>query len=120
VVETATLRGERVEREEKSCWATTSLEAEWRGELMREHIQSRLEVLRKEFETGQAELDKAEKQVAYLRETLLRISGAVQVLEELLAEQPSVEQRNGTDPANQSVAVESPSVGLGTGSEQPT
>jgi predicted nucleic acid-binding Zn-ribbon protein len=62
-----------------------------------EQMQARLEVLRKEFETGQAELDKAEKQVAYLRETLLRISGAVQVLEELLAEEHSVEQRNGNE-----------------------
>jgi hypothetical protein len=89
--------------------------------LMREQIQSRLQGLRKEFETGQAELEKAEKQLAYLRETLLRISGAVQVLEELLAEEHSVEQSNGTDPANRgSVAVKPPSVGLGTGDEQPT
>jgi peroxiredoxin len=90
-------------------------------QIMHERIQTRLEALRKEFETGQAELDKAEKQVAYLRETVLRISGAVQVLEELLAEEHSVEQRNGTDPANpESVTVEAPSVGLGTGNEQPT
>jgi hypothetical protein len=88
---------------------------------MREQIQTRLEVLRKEFETGQAELDKAEKQLAYLRETLLRISGAVQVLEELLTEEQSVEQRNGTDPANPgSAAVEPPSVGVGTGGKRPT
>ena len=88
---------------------------------MRQQIQNRLEVLRKEFETGQAELEKAEKQLAYLRETLLRISGAVQVLEEVLAEEHSMEQRNGTDPANRgSVAVKPPSVGLGTGDEQPT
>jgi predicted nuclease with TOPRIM domain len=88
---------------------------------MREQIQSRLEVLRKEFETGQAELEKAEKQLAYLRETVLRISGAVQVLEELLAEEHSMEQRNGTDPANrESAAVKPPSIGLGTGDEQPT
>jgi hypothetical protein len=88
---------------------------------MREQIQTRLEVLRKEFETGQAELDKAQKQAAYLRETVLRISGAVQVLEELLAEEHSVEQRNGTDPANQeSVAAEPPSVGLGTDGRRPT
>jgi hypothetical protein len=43
------------------------------------------------------------------------------VLEELLAEEHSVEQSNGTDPANRgSVAVKPPSVGLGTGDEQPT
>jgi hypothetical protein len=88
---------------------------------MREQIQTRLEVLRKEFETRQTELDKAEKQVAYLRETVLRISGAVQVLEELVAKEQSVEQRNDTDPAKQqSVAVEPPSVGVGTGGKRPT
>jgi hypothetical protein len=88
---------------------------------MREQIKTRLEELRKEFETGQAELDEAKKQVACLREIVLRISGAVQVLEELLAEEQSVKQRDGTDPAYQeSVAVAPPSVGLGTGGERPT
>jgi hypothetical protein len=88
--------------------------------LMREQIQTRPEELRKEFETGQAELDEAEKQVAYLREIVLRISGAVQVLEELLAEEQFLRQRDSTDPANQeSVAVAPPSVGLGTGGERP-
>ena len=87
---------------------------------MREQIKTRLEELRKEFETGQADIDEAEKQLACLREIVLRISGAVQVLEELLAEEQSVKQRNGTGPANQeSVAVAPPSVGLGTGGERP-
>lgn len=45
----------------------------------------RLEQLRKELEIGQFELDKVERQRAHLHETVLRISGAVQVLEELLA-----------------------------------
>jgi len=62
---------------------------------MHERIQSRLDELRKEFETGQAELDKANKQQEYLRETLLRISGAIQALEELVTNEQSVEQRNG-------------------------
>jgi predicted nuclease with TOPRIM domain len=53
---------------------------------MREQIQARLEALKKELETGQAELQKVEMQRTYLHETVLRISGAVQVLEELLAE----------------------------------
>jgi predicted nuclease with TOPRIM domain len=55
---------------------------------MREHIHARLEELKKELETGQAELQKVETQRTYLHETVLRISGAVQVLEELLARQP--------------------------------
>jgi hypothetical protein len=54
---------------------------------MRERIQTRLEALRKEIEIGQAELEKVENQRTYLREALLRISGAIKVLEELLAEE---------------------------------
>jgi hypothetical protein len=59
---------------------------------MREQARMRLEVLKKELETGQAELERIEKQRAYLHETVLRISGAVQVLEELLAEGQAAEQ----------------------------
>jgi predicted nuclease with TOPRIM domain len=63
---------------------------------MREQVQMRLEVLKKELEAGQAELEKVEKQRAYLHETMLRISGAVQVLEELLAEgQPAGQDGSG-------------------------
>jgi hypothetical protein len=65
---------------------------------MREQMQSRLEALRKEFQTGQAELEKIERQQTHIRETMLRISGALQVLEELLAEGQAAEQ-NGTGPA---------------------
>ena len=53
---------------------------------MRERIQTRLEVLKTELETGQAALEQIEHQRSYLRETTLRIAGAMQVLEELLAE----------------------------------
>ena len=53
---------------------------------MREQMQARLEELKKELETGQAELQKVEMQRTYLHETILRISGAVQALEELLRE----------------------------------
>ena len=54
---------------------------------MREHMQARLEMLRKELEKGQVELQKVENQRTYLHETLLRISGAIQVLEDLLKEE---------------------------------
>jgi hypothetical protein len=66
-------------------------------ETMREQLQTRLEALRKEFETGQAELEKVERQRTYLRETMLRISGAARVLEELLVEgQPARQNGAGT------------------------
>jgi predicted nuclease with TOPRIM domain len=59
---------------------------------MREQLQKRLEELKKEFEKGQAKLHEMEMQQSILRETLLRISGAIQVLEELLTEaQPGQE-----------------------------
>lgn len=54
---------------------------------MQEQLRRRLEELKKEFETGQARLRELEAEQAYTRETLLRISGAIQVLEEALAEQ---------------------------------
>lgn len=53
---------------------------------MRAQLQTRLDELKKEFETGQARLQELERQQSFMRETLLRISGAIQVLEELLAE----------------------------------
>ncbi|HEV7860984.1 MAG TPA: hypothetical protein VGO91_20360 [Pyrinomonadaceae bacterium] len=52
---------------------------------MREQLQSRLDELKREFETGQARLREMETAQVNLRETLLRISGAIQVLEESLA-----------------------------------
>jgi predicted nuclease with TOPRIM domain len=58
---------------------------------MREQIQARLEELKKELKTGQAELQKVEAQRTYLHETMLRISGAIQALEELLAEEQPAE-----------------------------
>ena len=51
---------------------------------MEEQLQKRLEQLKKDFETGQARLRELETEQAYVRETLLRISGAIQVLEEAL------------------------------------
>jgi predicted nuclease with TOPRIM domain len=56
---------------------------------VREQLESRLKTLRYEFETGQDRLRELESQQAHLRETLLRISGAVQILEEMLAVVPA-------------------------------
>jgi peroxiredoxin len=67
---------------------------------MREQMQTRLGALRKEFEIGQTELEKVERQRTYLRETMLRISGAIQVLEELLAQgQPAGQNETSPDEA---------------------
>ena len=46
-------------------------------------IETRLEELRREFERGRQHLENVERQRQELRDTLLRISGAIQVLEEL-------------------------------------
>lgn len=52
---------------------------------MREQLEQRLKELKSEFTSGQQALADLESQKAHLTETLLRISGAIQVLEEELA-----------------------------------
>ena len=63
--------------------------------MMREQLQQRLEALRAEFEKGQARLREVQRQESQVQETLLRISGAIQVLTELL-EKDASETQNGT------------------------
>ncbi|MFD8756898.1 hypothetical protein ACFV0O_38865 [Kitasatospora sp. NPDC059577] len=48
-------------------------------------MQSRLTELKQEYQQGEAQLRILVQQEAALRETLLRISGAIQLLEELLS-----------------------------------
>jgi hypothetical protein len=55
------------------------------GCLMRDDAEKRLLALRADYEDGHARLLQLEQQASALRETLLRISGAIRVLEELLA-----------------------------------
>lgn len=50
---------------------------------MQDKLQHRLDTLKTEYEAGQKMLADLETQQANLRDTLLRISGAIQVLEEL-------------------------------------
>ncbi len=61
---------------------------------MKEQLKERLEGLKNEFEAGQKRLAELEAEQSSLRDTLLRISGAIQVLEEELHK---VEQSMGVE-----------------------
>ncbi len=49
---------------------------------MKEQLEKRLAELKAEFESGQKVMAELETKQANLRDTLLRISGAIQILEE--------------------------------------
>jgi predicted nuclease with TOPRIM domain len=68
---------------------------------MRDELQARLELLRKEWETGRARMAELERQQAQLGETMLRISGAIQVLEELVSEGVEEQPENGAAPKDE-------------------
>jgi len=55
---------------------------------MREQLQSKLEELKKDFSAGQARLADLQNQEASLNQQLLRISGAILVLQELIEQNP--------------------------------
>ena len=57
---------------------------------MREQLEKRLTELKTEFENGQKMLSELDTKQANLRATLLRISGAIQAIEEMLAEPETV------------------------------
>lgn len=64
---------------------------------MGEQIQTRLNELKRQFEAGQIELQQLQSRENHVRETMLRISGAMQVLEELAAQvAPNEVQRSGS------------------------
>lgn len=58
---------------------------------MREQLQKRLAELKSEFESGQKRLEELESQASNVRNVLLRISGAIQVLEEELGRAESAD-----------------------------
>jgi hypothetical protein len=70
---------------------------------MKEQLEQRLKELKADFETGRKMLDELKLKETQYRKSLLRISGAIQVLQEELARQPaqsekkSVMQNNGVD-----------------------
>ena len=53
---------------------------------MKEQIKERIQQLKAEYESGQKMLANLEAQESNLRTTMLRITGAIQVLEELLSQ----------------------------------
>ena len=55
---------------------------------MRQRLEQRLRSLEAEFQAGQEQLANLEARQASLKETMLRISGAIQVLQEVLAASP--------------------------------
>jgi hypothetical protein len=60
---------------------------------MIDELKARLAELKREYELGDGQLRDLTRQEATLRETLLRISGAIQVLEELLSKAAEVTPR---------------------------
>ncbi len=64
---------------------------------MKQQLEQRLQSLKSEFEAGQKMLADLEAKQANLRETLLRISGAIQVLEEELSKASEADD-NGSHP----------------------
>ena len=52
---------------------------------MKSQLETRLQELRTEYETGLGVMNDLQKKQDELRTTLMRISGAIQVLEEMLA-----------------------------------
>lgn len=57
---------------------------------MNEQFEKRIKELKGEFEEGQKMMEELDIRRANLTQTILRISGAIQALEELLAEENSI------------------------------
>jgi predicted nuclease with TOPRIM domain len=81
---------------------------------MKEKLQERIQMLKTEFEAGQTMLAELEAKEANLRQTLLRIGGAIQVLEEILSETPedNVELSSGSNSGSGTIAPPQPSENL--------
>jgi len=65
-------------------------------------IQHRLEQLREEYAKGQQVLADLQRQQTDVQETLIRISGAIQVLEELIADEKPESEDQTTPAKNES------------------
>lgn len=80
---------------------------------MKRQLENRLKELRSEFESGQKALADLEAKQMNLRNTLLRISGAIQVLEEELAKEK--EQENTGQLSHPIGEVSKPEQGIESG-----
>lgn len=67
---------------------------------MKAKLEERLQELRNELESGRTLLEEIESKKTNLQSTLLRISGAIQVLEELLASETAPDAGAKTTPAS--------------------
>ena len=65
---------------------------------MKEQMEKRLKELKAEFEAGQKMLAELDAKQANVRNTLLRISGAIQVIEEELAKQNQTSDNDSGQP----------------------
>lgn len=61
---------------------------------MDKEIKARLKELKEEYKKGQERLVSLEQETEALSKTMLRISGAIQVLEELVGDEASVNSNN--------------------------
>jgi len=73
---------------------------------MQQKINHRLKTLKAEMEAGQKLLVEYEEKQRNVRETLLRISGAIQVLEEIIAKADSEEKGEVEQPAEKQAEIE--------------
>lgn len=71
---------------------------------MKQQLKQRLNDLKEEYTSGQKMLADLDARQAELRQTLLRISGAIQVLEELLAEDNENRANGVVEPAELAAA----------------
>jgi len=71
---------------------------------MKVQLKQRIETLKEEYENGQKMLTDLEAREAELKQTMLRISGAIQVLEEMLEEENN-RSGNGRDEDEKKVHV---------------
>ena len=71
---------------------------------MRERLEQRIQELKTEFDAGQKMLAELEQRRATLEQTLLPITGAIQVLEEMLAEETGTGSKAGSDSSHATTA----------------